>query len=124
MPGHLFLHLDQLQWNHPGVRYDVSKLREHGLYFDAESKEARRGNFCKFNSDYKLNESYSCPLGCRSTKLIGSSASGYGADAYNLYSRLRDGMIYDNPIQAFPTVLGKRKHPPCKNLHCVLYILR
>ena len=132
MPGHLFALLDWLQWRHPTVQQDLQRLqyqyqqRSSTVADPSQSttksvpssaitstSTSRRKHFCHLAPDAAADE-YACPLGCPQTKLIGSTASGYGADAYNIYSKLRDGLLHNNPIQAFPTVLGPRLSPPCK----------
>jgi len=84
MPGHLFGMLDALQWSH----------------HDMVASPARR---C---TDPKV-----C-IGCTNTHLAGITGSGYSADAFNIYSVLREGFLRNIPVQAFPSTLGIRSTPP------------
>jgi hypothetical protein len=115
MPGHLFALLDHLQWHHPTIKRDIARLQH---IKSTTAVKGKRKGFCNFSpsdlTSVTPKDEYTCPLGCPNTKLVGFTASGYGGDAYNIYSRLRDGLLHGVPIQAFPTVLGARKAPPCK----------
>jgi len=117
MPGHLFTLLDTLQWRHSVVKRDLTRFRD--IKSAATARNDETNGFCSTTrgehsmmTKKAAQDEYSCPLGCPGTKLVGITASGYGADAYNIYSRLRDGLLLDLPIQAFPTVLGARDTQP------------
>jgi hypothetical protein len=89
MPGHMFAALDAMQWRHPLVSNDMS-----------------------FKQPKCVGKQ--CVQGCEHTKLAGISASGYSADAFNIFNKLREGFMRNLPVQAFPTTLGARTVPPRK----------
>jgi hypothetical protein len=90
MPGHLFGMLDALQWRSDSIVRDKS-------FIPGPLGKCSNPKTC---------------IGCAQTKLAGITGSGYSADAFNVFSVLRDGFMRNHPVQAYPSTLGIRSTPP------------